>query len=384
MRQPEVILTEKRQKQLWRQRQTLTSANAAWVQVQGRWLSNFTTNDYLGLATHPALAQAAYQASQRYGWGSGASPLISGFTAEHQALEAELAEWLNYPAVLIFNSGHAANAGILSSFLEPSDIVIADKAIHASMIDGVLAAQARLLRFPHNDVFAAKKLLQAHPEALFLTEGVFSMDGDSPSLAAWQAELSSRLWFLDDAHGFGIWGEEGRGTLWQQGLAFRPPLLLGTFGKAFGSHGAFIACSTTWRDFFLHEARSLIYSTAMPAAVAAANRQALQLLRHGDARRDKLKENIGLFRDYAEKAGWPLGKSLSAVQWLNLQTAEKALAVQQKLWQSGIWVSAIRPPTVAPGSARLRLSFSASHEVNQIKLLLAALTEVFAILKIRD
>ncbi len=376
MRQPETILAEKRQKQLWRQRQTLTSANAAWVQVQGRWFSNFTSNDYLGLASHPALAQAAYHAGQRYGWGSGASPLISGFTAEHQALEEELADWLNYPAVLLFNSGHAANTGILSSFLEHSDVVIADKAIHASMIDGVLAAQARLLRFSHNDILAAEKLLQTHPEALFLSEGVFSMDGDSPPLAAWQAKLVQRLWFLDDAHGFGIWGEQGRGTLWQQNLALRPPLLLGTFGKAFGSHGAFIACSTTWRDFFLHEARSLIYSTAMPAAVAAANRQALKLLRHGEARREKLFENIAEFRDYAEKAGWPVGKSFSAIQWLNLQTAEKTLAVQQKLWQSGIWVSAIRPPTVPPQTARLRISFSSLHSSQQIQRLLQELDKI--------
>lgn len=377
MRQPESVLAEKRQKNLWRQRQTLTSANAAWVEVQGGYCSNFTSNDYLGLATHPAVAAAAATAAARYGWGSGASPLISGFTEEHQALEEELADWLGYPAVLLFNSGHAANSGILSSFLEHSDVVIADKAIHASMIDGVLASGARLLRFPHNDVLAAEKLLQTHPKALFLSEGVFSMDGDSPDLTVWQPELALRLWFLDDAHGFGIWGEAGRGTLWQQNLTFRPPLLLGTFGKAFGSHGAFIACSTTWRDFFLHEARSYIYSTAMPAAVAAANRQALRLLRYSEARREKLFENIGQFRDYAEKAGWPLGKSFSAIQWLNFQTAEKTLAAQQALWQAGIWVSAIRPPTVPPQTARLRISFSSLHSRAQIHNLLLNLDKIF-------
>jgi 8-amino-7-oxononanoate synthase len=351
------------------------------VVVEGQELVNFCSNDYLGLARDSRLAEATTRAAQQFGAGSGASHLVTGHTREHAELEAELADFTHREAALLFSTGYMANLGLLSSLVGRGDVVLEDRLNHASLIDGALLSGARLSRYAHGSVADAAKRLEKAEErdALIATDGVFSMDGDVAPLAP-LAELArqAHAWFVvDDAHGIGVTGPEGRGSVAAAGLdADAVPLLMGTLGKAFGSFGAFVAGPRELLDFIVQRARSYIYTTALPPPVAAASRAALRIVREEPWRRERLGKLVTRFRAGAAALKLPLLPSATPIQPLLLEDSAVCLAASQRLRERGFWVAAIRPPTVPLHTARLRVTLSAAHEETDVDALLAALAEV--------
>lgn len=346
---------------------------------------DFCSNDYLGLARHPEVSQAMADVALRDGVGARASHLVSGHCREHEALEQELAEFTGRERALVFSTGYMANLGVLATLADRDDLVLEDRLNHASLIDAALLARTRdFKRYAHGDTAAAERWLAEHAaatnggSALLVTDGVFSMDGDLaplPQLAA--SARQHGAWFIvDDAHGIGVLGEHGGGCCEFFGLdAVQVPVLIGTFGKALGSFGAFVAGDAALIELLLQRARTYIYTTALPPAVAAATRKALQLVRREAWRREALHERIARFRDGAKRRGLPLVNSPTAIQPLILGSAANALAASAALREAGYRVTAIRPPTVPQGSSRLRVTLSAVHEPAQIDGLLAALEQ---------
>ena len=342
---------------------------------QGVRYRNFSGNDYLGLSQHPALIAAWQQGAEHYGVGSGASGHVSGYSGAHQALENALAQWLGYDRALLFISGFAANQAVVAALMQPQDRLLADRLSHASLLEAASHSPATLRRFAHNSPQALAALLDKPVDGLTLafTEGVFSMDGDLAPLAELAAltQGAQTLLMVDDAHGIGVLGREGRGSCDVAGV--RPDLLLVTFGKAFGLSGAALLCSESMADYLLQTARHLIYSTAMPGAQAQALRAALTVIREGDDLRARLTRNIARFRAGAAQLPLTLAGSHTAIQPLIVGENGAALALAAKLRARGCWVTAIRPPTVPPGTARLRLTLSAAHQDSDIDALLEAL-----------
>jgi 8-amino-7-oxononanoate synthase len=370
---------------LRRERIVVEPAGGALVVAGGRRYVNFCSNDYLGLATHPALAAAMAEAAGRHGAGSGASHLVTGHGPEHEALERELAEFTGRERALLFSTGYMANLGVTAALAERGDLVLEDRLNHASLLDaGLLAHGATLRRYAHGDADAARSALDAHaarhPQsgALLLTDGVFSMDGDlAPLPALGAAARAHAAWLVvDDAHGLGVTGRHGRGSCEHFGLDARDvPVLVGTLGKAFGSFGAFVAGRHDLVELLVQRARSYIYTTALPQPVAAATRAALRLAGE-DWRRDKLRERIAEFRAAATRLGLPLTASTTPIQPLILGSARSALDASAALRAAGFWVTAIRPPTVPQGSARLRITLSAAHEREDVAALTTALARI--------
>jgi 8-amino-7-oxononanoate synthase len=348
--------------------------------VEGRVLLNFCSNDYLGLSAHPALAEAAIRSLHSGVFGAGASHLVTGHMHEHHALEEELAAFTGRERALLFSSGYLANLGVLGAFAHRGDLIIADRLCHASLLDGALQSGARLRRYTHGDSRAAARLLgrrhardgNGSRNALLMTDGVFSMDGDMAPLAE-LATLSAReraLLLVDDAHGLGVLGASARGTLEHCGVANAAvPLLIGTLGKAFGSFGAFVAGDATLIEHLLQHARSYIYTTALPPSVAAASRAALRVVLAEPWRREVLQARIHRWRQAAAAQGLPLAASATPIQPLIVGESARALALSEALMTEGFWVSAIRPPTVPSGTARLRISLSAAHADADIEAL---------------
>ena len=344
----------------------------------GRRLVDFSSNDYLGLARHPALAEAMSACAARLGAGSGASHLVTGHGAEHEHLEEALAAFTHRERALLFSSGYMANLAVLATLAGRGERVLLDRLCHASLIDGARLSGARLKRYPHADAGAAARLLarDAGRTALMATDGVFSMDGDLaplPELA--RAARESQAWLVvDDAHGLGVLGASGRGVLEHYGLdAEAVPVLIGTLGKAFGSFGAFVAGGADLIELLIQKARPYIYTTAMPQPVAAATRCALELADRESWRRERLLELTARFRRRALEAGVPLADSLTPIQPVPLGSPAAALAAQRELEEAGFWVVAIRPPTVPRGSSRLRVTLSAVHTERQVDELVEAL-----------
>jgi 8-amino-7-oxononanoate synthase len=348
--------------------------------VDGRRLLSFCSNDYLGLANHPAVRGAFEAAVREWGVGSGASHLITGHSLHHRALEEELAELTGYPRALLFSTGYMANLAVGATLLGRGDALLEDRLNHASLVDAGLLSRARLLRYPHADWHALDRQLAGQPRGrrLVMTDGVFSMDGDLAPLDR-LAEVCERhgAWLMvDDAHGLGVVGPRGRGTLEHFGIGpGRAPVLVGTLGKAFGTFGAFVAGSEPLIETLVQSARPYVYTTALPPAVAAATRASLRLLRGGEPR-EALQRVLGHFRQGAEDLALPLQPTASAIQPLVLGDPGRAVAVSRALEERGILVPAIRPPTVPPGSSRLRITFSAAHTDAQVDRLLEVLSEV--------
>jgi 8-amino-7-oxononanoate synthase len=376
----EATLAQLRAAQLLRERTTVTAFAPGAARVlrlaDGRELIDFSSNDYLGLARHAALAQAMSRSAARDGAGSGASHLITGHGAEHQQLEEELAAFSGRERALLFSTGYMANLAVLSALCARGERVLLDRLSHASLIDGARLAGARLRRYPHADADAAARLLGT-PTALLATDGVFSMDGDLaplPQLAAHAAAAGAWL-AVDDAHGVGVLGASGRGTLEHFGLgAEEVPVLIGTLGKALGSFGAFVAGDAALIEFLEQKARTYIYTTALPQPVAAATRAALALACAEGWRRERVLALSARFRERALRAALPLTASVTPIQPVRFGSAAAALGAQRALAQAGLWVSAIRPPTVPAGQARLRVTLSATHTEAQVD----ALTDVLA------
>lgn len=349
----------------------------ARVVIEGRELIDVASNDYLGLAFDPRVRAALADAARDQA-GARASHLLGGHHPEHAALEAELAAWLGYPRVLLFSTGYMAAVGALSALLSRFDLALQDRLNHACLLDGARLAGARLLRYAHGDVSAAAAALDREPDrrALLITDSVFSMDGDIAPLCelAELARAENAALMVDEAHAIGVLGPQGRGACAAAGLrAEHVPVLMLTFGKAFGVSGAAIVCSTAIADALLHGARSFIYTTALPPAIAAAIRAAMRRVIAGDDLRAHLADRIAQFRAGATELGLPLLPSTTAIQPLMLGDSRAALDASRRLAERGVYCPAIRPPTVPRGQARLRLSLSAALCESDVEQLLAAL-----------
>jgi len=372
----EAALAQLERSQLRRVRTTVEACPAhsrALTIAGGRELIDFSSNDYLGLAHHPALAAAMSASAARAGAGSAASHLITGHGREHALLEEELAAFTGRERALLFSTGYMANLAVLAALSARGECVLLDRLCHASLIDGARLSGATLRRYRHADAQSAAQLLAGERgTALIATDGVFSMDGDLaplPQLAR-LAQASGAWLVVDDAHGLGVLGASGRGVLEHFGLGSEAvPVLVGTLGKAFGSFGAFVAGDADLIEFLIQKARTYIYTTALPQPVAAATRAALALVQAESWRRERLQALTAYFRRAALEAGVPLGTSATPIQPVVLGSAAAALAAQRELAQAGFWVVAIRPPTVPAGSARLRITLSALHTEQQLDAL---------------
>lgn len=375
-------LEQRHTQQLYRQRRLLESPQAAHIIVDGKSCVNFSSNDYLGLANHPRVVAAFTDAARRYGVGSGASHLVCGHSSEHHLLEQELAAFTGRQRALLFSTGYMANLGVINALLGKGDFIFEDKLNHASLLDAGQLSGARMQRFLHNDMPALQRRLSAcatDAKKLIAVDGVFSMDGDcAPVVEIAALAKSHNAWLMvDDAHGFGILGSGGAGLLQQCGLGQDDvPVLMATLGKAVGTFGAFVAGSDSLVETLIQQARSYIYTTALPPAVAAASRESLRLLHEEGWRRGYLQQLIQRLRTGMEQLELELLPSETAIQPLLLGDAATALRISDALFECGFFVPAIRPPTVPRGTARLRIALSAGHSERDIDDLLGAMERV--------
>ena len=370
---------DQRHKQfLYRHRTNVASGCDSVLQVEGKSLVNFCSNDYLGLAGHPDIAAALKSAVDQYGTGSGASHLISGHSTAHQQLEEQLAEFTGRPRALLFSTGYMANMGVINALVGRHDLVLEDQLNHASLLDGGHLSRADYKRYKHNNMQQLDYLLEQSTASrkLIVTDGVFSMDGDLaplPEMSALAAQHSGWL-MVDDAHGMGVLGATGGGILEQQGLTVEQvPVLMGTLGKSFGTFGAFIAGSEALIETLIQFARTYIYTTALPPAIACASSASLQIVRREHWRREHLQSLIQRFRAGAEQLGLQLMDSQTPIQPVLINNDQRVMEINQQLRSKGFMVGAIRPPTVPAGSGRLRITLSANHSNQQIDQLLDAL-----------
>ena len=378
-------LVQRREQHLYRRRNTLQSPQDIRVVIAGRSYLSFCSNDYLGLANHPEVIRALQQGAKQFGAGSGASHLISGHSTPHQQLEEALAEFTRRPRALLFSTGYMANLGVISALATAGDQLFEDRLNHASLIDGGLLSRARLQRYRHGDMDDLRRRLKQQAghqgQDFIISDGVFSMDGDLAPLGE-MANIAgeAQAWLMvDDAHGLGVLGPEGRGTsaYFQLGVQ-ELPILVGTLGKAFGTCGAFVAGSEELIDYLIQFARTYIYTTAIPPAIAYATVTSLRLVRTEDWRRDQLQRLCRRFITGAQQLGLPVpdrpaGTLLVPIIPLFIGDSEQTLAVSKMLAEQGILVSAIRPPTVPQGSARLRITLCANHKPQEIDSLLEQL-----------
>jgi 8-amino-7-oxononanoate synthase len=389
-------LNKRRNEGLFRSRNTLDSAAGPLVEIDGQHYINFSSNDYLAMRRSSVVAQAWVDGISEYGGGSGASPLVTGYTKAHQALEEYLASELKRDKVLLFNSGFAANQAVCQTLfsqaaynhsrinnqadLNQKDVIIADELMHASFIEGAQASKAKLTRFNHNDIKHLQLLVnsadtQKSQNTVVATEGIFSMDGDQAPLSEMVCLTKhAKAWLMvDDAHGFGALGKHGLGVIETHNLSQQQvPILMATFGKAIGTAGAFVAGSHDLIDYLINFAKHYIYSTAMPAAQAHATLASLQAKKSAE-RRAILAERIEQFKLLANTAGIALMPSNTAIQPVLIGDAEQALAASEKLKALGLWVTAIRYPTVPKHTDRLRITLTAGHEIRDIEALVDGL-----------
>ena len=369
---------------LSRRRRVLNSPCGRLAHVDGREVINFASNDYLGLGGNPEIAQAMAEGALAWGPGSGASHLVSGHLAPHEAIESALADFVGFPRALTFSTGYLANLAVTPTFAGRGDAVFADKLNHASLIDAMQLAKANgadVNRYPHNDLAALERLLQQSQakNKLIVTDSVFSMDGDlAPLPQLFQLAERHDAWLvIDDAHAFGILGPHGEGSLKHFGLPASPRILLmGTLGKAAGVGGAFVAGSALAIETLINKGRSYIFTTAAPPAIACALLRSLEIIRQGEPLRARLFANIAQLRDGLAGLRWPLLPSATAIQPLIIGDNDAAVSLAQALWERGLWTPAIRPPTVPKGTARLRICVSAAHTRADIDLPLATLKEL--------
>jgi 8-amino-7-oxononanoate synthase len=381
------VLSQLEAAQLYRRRLTVAGSAAPGSRrlrlADGRELTDFSSNDYLGLARHPALAEAMSACATRTGAGSGASHLITGHGREHGLLEEQLAALTRRERALLFSTGYMANLAVLTTLAGRGERLLLDRLCHASLIDGARLSGAELTRYPHLDAQAAAQLAaeDGTSTTVIASDGVFSMDGDVAPLAelARIAHAHHAWLIVDDAHGLGVVGENGGGALELAGLsAEEAPVLVGTLGKAFGSFGAFVAGSAELIELLIQKARTYIYTTALPEPVAAATRAALGLAACEPWRRERVQQLVARFRRQAVAADVPLADSNTPIQPILLGSAAAALAAQGELAAAGFLVVAIRPPTVPQGAARLRVSLSAAHTDEEVDALAAQLGRICA------
>jgi 8-amino-7-oxononanoate synthase len=375
----ESALAARKAQGLNRSMNVVFSGNQSILEYEGRRYINFSSNDYLGLANDQALVRAWQQGLSVYGSGSGASPMVTGFSAAHSNLEAALTEWLGYERAILFGSGFSANQALLFTLLEKSDVLIQDRLNHASLMEAGMLSPAKMKRFKHNDIAHLKSLLNSEDNHLVVTEGVFSMDGDCAPLAdIAEVTRSYDAWFaVDDAHGIGVLGEFGGGSC--ELATVKPELLIVTFGKAFGMSGAAILCDHATGDFLTQFARHHVYSTAIPPAQAYALTHAVSMIQEQSWRREKLTELNEVYRDGLQDLDGFV-ETQTSIKPFMIGESELALQVASACRQNGIWVTAIRPPTVPKGTSRLRITLTANHTNEQVKTLSMALKQALGAL----
>jgi len=373
-------LDERAAQGLLRKRRTLATPQSPHIVVDGKPYLAFCSNDYLGLASHPQLVAALQKGAQQWGVGAGAAHLVSGHFAPHHQLEQALAAFVGKPAALMFSTGFMANLGVVQALVGKGDTVFADKLNHASLNDAMLLSRAEVKRYRHGDMAQLAQMLAQAPSGrkLIITDAVFSMDGDLAPLPEMLALCEQHdAWLLvDDAHGFGVLGEGGRGSLVHFGLAAPRIILMGTLGKAAGVSGAFVAAEQVVIDTLVNSARSYVYTTASPPALAVALLESLKLIEQGDALRSHLRQLIASLRAGLVDLPWQLMPSDTAIQPLLIGDNHRALQLSEGLRERGIWVAAIRPPTVPQGTARLRITLSAAHSAADVDKLIGALHEL--------
>ncbi|MEX5352266.1 8-amino-7-oxononanoate synthase [Pseudomonas juntendi] len=381
-------LAERRAADLYRRRPLLETPQGPEVVVDGQALLAFCSNDYLGLANHPEVVAAWRAGAERWGVGGGASHLVIGHSTPHHEVEEALAELTGRPRALLFSTGYMANLGAITALVGQGDTVLQDRLNHASLLDGGLLSGARFSRYLHNDAASlASRLAKATGNTLVVTDGVFSMDGDLADLPALARAARARdAWLMvDDAHGLGTLGANGGGIIEHFGLGVEDvPVLIGTLGKACGTAGAFVAGSEELIEALVQFARPYIYTTSQPPALACATLKSLELLRRERWRREHLEALIRQFRRGAEQIGLDLMDSPTAIQPILIGDSARALQLSRMLRERGLLVTAIRPPTVPAGSARLRVTLSAAHSEAQVQLLLNALAECYPLLESAD
>ena len=371
------FLLQQQEQHLYRRPRLSESAQQPVMYINGKQLLTFCSNDYLGLANHPKLTEAFQTAAKKYGVGSGAAHLVNGHNIEHQLLEEEIATFTGRKRALLFSTGYMANLGTIAALAEKGETIFQDKLNHASLIDAGRLSDATMWRYPHNDHDnLAKRLARQEASSMIITDGVFSMDGDCAELSG-LATLAKQhqCWLMvDDAHGFGVLGASGAGLTEAQDLTSdQVPILMATLGKAAGTAGAFIAGDNDLIEYLIQSARTYVFTTAMPPAIAATGRMSLKLIQEESWRREQLQQNIKQFRQGAEASGLPLMPSNTAIQPIMVGSSRTALDCSEQLLARGILVTAIRPPTVPKNEARLRVTLSASHTALQIEQLLEAL-----------
>lgn len=374
-------LQNQHQNQRYRQRRELSPAEKAHISYAGKILLSFSSNDYLGLATHPALITALQTAATHYGVGSGSSALIAGFTSAHQDLEKAFAEFLGRDRALYFGNGYMANLGVITALMQQrSDIIYQDKLNHASLIDAAILSKAKLIRYPHQQVDHLEKLLKEAPagKRLIASESVFSMDGSLTNVIrlAQLAKEHEALLMIDDAHGIGVTGKEGKGVA-ENLSQIECPLMICPLGKSFGCYGAIVAGSDLVIENILQFARSYTYTTAPPPALAAAALAALNLVRTEEWRREKLNNLIFYFRKKVQTLGISVLDSTTAIQSIMVGEASLAQRISQQLLEQGLFIRDIRPPTVPEGSARLRITLTVHHTEANIDRLLTSLMSAY-------
>jgi glycine C-acetyltransferase len=367
------VLDELREEGLLRSMRLLHGAQSGRVNLDGREVLLLCSNNYLGLADHPVLKEATIRAVERYGTGSGASRLVSGNMELHEALEARIAAFKGTEAALIFNSGYAANTGVIPALVGKGDVIFSDRLNHASIVDGALLSRARLVRYPHNDVAALRRLLagmESSGRRLIVSDGVFSMDGDLARLAelvSLKKEFGALL-MVDDAHGTGVLGDTGRGSAELFNVMADIDIQMGTMGKALGSFGAYVAASREIVDYLVNRARSFIFSTALPPSFLAASLAALGLVdsEEGAHLRKRVADNTNLFRSALQVAGFNTMGSETQIIPVFVGDVGPTMEFSRQLLAEGIFVQGIRPPTVPPGSCRLRCTVMATHTADDL------------------
>lgn len=382
-------LDARKTEQRLRFHRTLETAQGINVTVDGRACLNFASNDYLGMANSDVVKSALAQATERYGVGSGASHLICGHSQAHEELTAEICEWTGRESALLFSSGYQANLAIMQCLLTRDDFIFQDRLNHASLLDGGLLSGARFRRYAHADAQALSHLLsKTDGLGIVATDGVFSMDGDVAPLPALFSEIKEQgaedrtLLMVDDAHGLGVLGHQGAGTVaYHQLTPKEVPVLMGTFGKAIGTAGAFVAGSQTLIETLTQFARPYVYTTALSPAIAAATIASIRAIRTADAQRQQLHTHIHFFnylKPMLAELNAQLLPSQTAIQALVLEGEQRTLAVADALWQAGFWVGAIRPPTVPTDTCRLRIALSSAHSQDDVTRLAEALLSALA------
>jgi len=379
----EAQLAERKAQGLYRQTRTTQGQQGRYIEIDGKRYLNFSSNDYLGLASDPELISAWQKGADLYGVGSGGSLLVTGYNQAHQDLNEQLKSWLGVDALALYSSGYSANQAIIKLLMDKNGLLLQDRLNHASLMEAGSLSPAKMCRFKHNDMAHLETLLnkQQNPNSLIISEGVFSMDGDTAPIAPLinKTDHHNAWLMIDDAHGLGVLGEKGRGSIVDAGRANNEAqIYMATFGKALGVGGAFVAGSQSFIDYLTNFSKPYIYTTGLPPAMAYTIGCAATMAEKQQWRRDKLMQLISDFRQLAARHDIELGESQTAIQPLIIGDSKKAVQIADQLKALGFWVTAIRPPTVPVNTARLRLTITTSHEKQDIENLINAIATILS------